>query len=204
MQCGIASLAMICQYFGKRYSIDELQDICFATTEGVSMLGICQAARTLGLDCMAGRVSVEQLIENGMPCILHWNQNHFVVLYKVSKGRKFYIADPGKGKITYTREEFERHWLSTHSDNESKGIAMFFEPTEKFGSYHAESEEKRRSFRFLFGYLKGYRKHFVQIIIGLAVGCLIQLVMPFLTQAIVDVGIKNHDIGFIWLVHTLV
>ncbi len=102
MQCGIASLAMICQYFGKRYSIDELQDICFATTEGVSMLGICQAARTLGLDCMAGRVSVEQLIENGMPCILHWNQNHFVVLYKVSKGRKFYIADPGKGKITYT------------------------------------------------------------------------------------------------------
>ncbi len=200
MQCGIASLAMICQYFGKRYSIDELQDICFATTEGVSMLGICQAARTLGLDCMAGRVSVEQLIENGMPCILHWNQNHFVVLYKVSKGRKFYIADPGKGKITYTREEFERHWLSTHSDNESKGIAMFFEPTEKFGSYHAESEEKRRSFRFLFGYLKGYRKHFVQIIIGLAVGCLIQLVMPFLTQAIVDVGIKNHDIGFIWLV----
>ena len=138
-----------------------------------------------------------------LPCILHWNQNHFVVLYKVKKGKNFYVADPGKGLVVYTLEEFKQHWISTKSNGESKGIAMFLETTPAFFTYKMEGEanlKEKRSFRFLFGYVKKYRKYFGQIILGLIVGSLLQLVLPFLTQSIVDVGIKNQDIGFVWLI----
>ena len=111
-----------------------------------------------------------------MPCILHWNQNHFVVLYKVKKGKKFYVADPGKGLVTYSLEEFKQHWISTSSNGEDNGIAMFLETTPAFFTYKMEGEEnikEKRSFRFLFGYVKKYRKY---------------------------VGIKNQDIGFVWLI----
>ncbi len=138
-----------------------------------------------------------------LPCILHWNQNHFVVLYKVKNGKKFYIADPGKGLITYRLDEFKQHWISTKSNDEDKGIAMFLETTPTFFTYKMQDEEnikEKRSFRFLFGYVKKYRKYFGQIILGLIVGSLLQLVLPFLTQSIVDVGIKNQDIGFVWLI----
>lgn len=138
-----------------------------------------------------------------LPCILHWNQNHFVVLYKVKKGKKFYVADPGKGLVTYSLEEFKQHWISTSSNGEDKGIAMFLETTPAFFTYKMKGEEnvkEKRSFRFLFGYVKKYRKYFGQTILGLVVGSLLQLVLPFLTQSIVDVGIKNQDIGFVWLI----
>lgn len=107
---------MICKYFGREYSLDSLSKLCFATTEGVSMLGINETAKTLGLDTVCAKTSVVELSETPLPCILHWNQNHFVVLYKVKKGKKFYIADPGKGKTTYNLEEFRRHWISTRSN----------------------------------------------------------------------------------------
>ena len=135
-----------------------------------------------------------------LPCILHWNQNHFVVLYKIRRGKKFYIADPGKGKIRYNREEFRRHWISTTSQGEEKGVAMFLEPTPEFGSLKGEEAEGIHSFRFLMGYLKQYRRYFVQIALGLLVGSLLQLILPFLTQAIVDLGIKHQDIRLIWLI----
>jgi ATP-binding cassette subfamily B protein len=124
-----------------------------------------------------------------------------VVLYKVNrKGTKFYIADPGKGRVAYSAEEFKHHWLSTQKDSREKGIAMFFEPTAELGKFKGEAVAERRSFRFLFGYIKQYRKYFASIVLGLALGCILQLIMPFLTQSIVDVGIKNSDIGFIWLI----
>ena len=138
-----------------------------------------------------------------MPCILHWNQNHFVVLYKVKKGKKFYVADPGKGKTTYNLEDFKQHWISTRANGEDKGIAMFFETTPAFFTYQMEGEENKkeqRSFKFLLGYFKKYRKAFSWIVLGLLMGSMLQLVLPFLTQSIVDVGIKNQDIGFIWLI----
>lgn len=116
MQCGITCLQMICRYFGREYSLDSLSKICFATTEGVSMLGINEAARILGFRTVSARATIEELSETPLPCILHWNQNHFVVLYKVKKSKKFYIADPGKGKTTYNLEEFRRHWISTRSN----------------------------------------------------------------------------------------
>ena len=203
MQCGIASLQMVCKYFGREYTLDSLSKLCFATTEGVSMLGINEAANTLGLHTACARISIVMLNEAPLPCILHWNQNHFVVLYKIKKSKKFYVADPGKGLVAYTLDEFKQHWISTNSNGEDKGIAMFLETTPAFFTYKMQGEEKikeKRSFRFLFGYVKKYRKYFGQIILGLVVGSLLQLVLPFLTQSIVDVGIKNQDIGFVWLI----
>ena len=203
MQCGIACLQMVCKYFGREYSLDSLSKLCFATTEGVSMLGINEAANTLGLHTISARVTTTMLGKAPLPSILHWDQNHFVVLYKVKKGKKFYVADPGKGLVTYSLEEFKQHWISTSSNGEDKGIAMFLETTPAFFTYNMECEEnvkEKRSFRFLFGYVKKYRKYFGQIILGLLVGSLLQLVLPFLTQSIVDVGIKNQDIGFVWLI----
>lgn len=203
MQCGIACLQMVCKYFGREYSLDSLSKLCFATTEGVSLLGINEAANTLGLHTTCTRATTMVLGEVPLPCILHWNQNHFVVLYKVKKGKKFYVADPGKGLVTYSLEEFKQHWISTSSNGEDKGIAMFLETTPAFFTYKMKGEEnvkEKRSFRFLFGYVKKYRKYFGQIILGLIVGSLLQLVLPFLTQSIVDVGIKNQDIGFVWLI----
>nr|MCR4774717.1 peptidase domain-containing ABC transporter [Prevotella sp.] len=201
MECGIACLAMICKYMGREYSTEYLSRYCFATHEGVSLLGMTEAAKKLGLETMSARVTVETLGKAPMPCVLHWNQNHFVVLYKVKHG-KFYVADPAKGLIKYSREEFEEHWLSvTTDDGVKKGIAMFVETTPVFYSHKAEEETgETRSFRFLFGYIRRYRKYFGQILMGLIVGSLLQLVLPFLTQAIVDVGIKTKDISFIWLI----
>ena len=203
MQCGVACLQMICKSFGREYTMDSLSKLCFATTEGVSMLGINEGANILGLHTISTKTTISMLGEASLPCILHWNQNHFVVLYKVKKGRKFYVADPGKGLVTYGLEEFKQHWISTKSNDEDKGIAMFLETTPSFYTYNMEGEEnikEKRSFRFLFGYVRKYRKYFGQIILGLVVGSLLQLVLPFLTQSIVDVGIKNQDIGFVWLI----
>lgn len=201
MQCGVACLAMVCRYYGKRYSIDEFSRICIATTEGVSLSGISHAARELGFEIVGGRIPMRQLKCASLPCILHWNQNHFVVLYKVSRdGKRFYVADPGKGKIKYSRQEFCRHWISAKSNGEEKGIAMFLEPNENFLKIVSEKECRKLSFRFLAGYIRRYRKHLGQIVLGLLLGCVLQLIMPFLTQSIVDIGIKHRDINFIWLV----
>ena len=203
MQCGIACLQMICNYYGKEYSLDSLSKRCFATTEGVSMLGISETATSLGFHVVNVKCTVKTLTEVSLPSILHWNQNHFVVLYRVKNEKKFYIADPGKGLVTYSLEEFKKHWISTNSNGQDKGIAMFLETTPTFFTHQMEDKKKisgKRSFHFLFGYVKKYRKYFGQVILGLIVGSLSQLVLPFLTQSIVDVGIKNQDIGFVWLI----
>ena len=201
MQCGIACLQMICAHYGKKYSQDFLSNICYATTEGVSLLGIKDAAAKIGFYTISGRLTIDELSSATLPCILHWNQNHFVVLYKVKKGSKFYIADPGKGLISYTIGEFKQHWIEVGQGEIEKGIAMFLEPTQAFYDNTNEHETRiEKPFKFLFGYVKQYRKYFFQIILGLFVGSLLQLALPFLTQSIVDIGIKNKDISFIWLI----
>lgn len=199
MQCGITCLQMVCKYYEKEYSPDTLSRYCFATTEGVSLLGISEAATRLGLHTTCGRVTIEQLYEAPLPCILHWNQNHFVVLYRIKK-KIFYVADPGKGLVTYTEQEMKEHWLSTQSRGEEKGIAMFLQTTPAFYEQQEEITNGKRSFRFLLGYMKQYRRYFGQILLGALAGCLLQLILPFLTQAIVDVGIVHQNIGFIYLI----
>ena len=179
-----------------RYSFPLL--LCYQ--RGVSLLGISEAATRLGLHTTCGRVTTEQLHKAPLPCILHWNQNHFVVLYRIKKGKICYIADPGKGLVTYDDREFKEHWLSTRSNGEEKGIAMFLQPTPAFYKQQEETTKDKRSFRFLLGYLRQYRRYFGQIILGALVGCLLQLIFPFLTQAIVDVGIVHQNLNFIYLI----
>lgn len=201
MQCGVASLAMVCQYFGKPYSMSFLSSLCHPTNEGVSLLGIADAAKKIGIETVSARVSASAFKECPLPCILHWRQNHFVVLYRIShKGKRFHIADPAKGRISLLRDEFLSYWESTYDGKEKKGIAMFMEKTVEFGNIEEPGSGERRSFRFILKYMRHYRRYFLHIFLGLLLGCLLQLIMPFLTQSIVDVGIRNKDIGFIWLV----
>ena len=199
MQCGIACLQMICKHFGREYSLDFLSKLCFATNEGVSLLGINDAANKLGLKTLCVKASMNELDQISLPAILHWNQKHFVVLYKIKKGRKYYIADPGKGLTTHTNKEMQEHWLSTNS----KGVAMMLEPTPHFYDTKNASgvgEKEIHSFRFLYGYVRRYYKYFGMIAVGLALGSIIQLVLPFLTQAIVDKGINHQDLNIILLI----
>lgn len=199
MLCGITCLKMVCKYYGAFYSIEFLSSLCKEGREGISLLAMSKGADSLGLKNECGLAEIAEL-KNSLPCILHWNQNHFVVLYKVNKGKIFYIADPAKGLTKYSLEDFKKHWISTKLGGEEKGIAMFIEPTSEFYERQIEEPMEKRSFKFLFGYIKKYRKYFGQIVLGLFVGSLLQLILPFLTQAIVDVGIKKHSISFIWLI----
>lgn len=200
MQCGVACLAIMAALHGRRYSLAALGRYCHATTEGVSMLGISQGAQAIGMETAAARVTADQLARLGKPCIVHWNQNHFVVLHKVSRRGRFLVADPGKGMVKYSRSEFESHWLSTVSGGEDKGIALFMEPKPEFFTRHEDATSEKRSFRFLAEYIRQYRKYFTKILLGLMLGCVLQLILPFLTQSIVDIGIRHSDVGFIWLV----
>lgn len=200
MQCGVACLAMICRHFGLRMSLGRLETLCAPTAEGVSLKGIADAAGALGFRTAAARVGTDDLKTLPLPCILHWNQNHFTVLHRVSR-RRFHVADPGKGLCSFSRQEFERHWLSTESDGTAKGIALFVEPAEE---YHTEAGSgdngESRSFGFLFRRMGAFRAYLLQIILGLILAAGLQLVIPFLTQEVVDTGIQFRDIGFIRLI----
>lgn len=203
MQCGIACLQMICRHFGRKFSLDFLSKLCFATNEGVSLLGINDAANKLGLKTLCVKASMNELDQISLPAILHWNQKHFVVLYKIKKGRKYYIADPGKGLTAYTNEEMREYWLSTNSKGVEKGVVMMLEPASHFydtKNASGTNEKEIHSFRFLYGYVRRYYKYFGMIAVGLALGSIIQLVLPFLTQAIVDKGIKHQDLNIILLI----
>ena len=206
MDCGPSCLAMIAKHYERQADKEQLRKICSLGKDGVSLLGISKAAETIGFKTIGGRLSFDTLVhEVPLPCIVHWNQNHFVVVYKIKKHKKekytVFVADPGKGLVTYTKEEFCEHWVSTKTDGEDKGIALLLEPTEQF--YAQKTEETiptHNRVKFLWSYLKKYKRFFTQLILGLLLGSLLQLIFPFLTQAIVDTGIGGKDIGFVWLV----
>ena len=206
MDCGASCLAMIAMHYGLHLDRDRLRELCCLDKNGVSLLGISKAAEAIGFKTLGGRLSFEMLSEEApMPCIVHWNQNHFVVVYKIKKHKKgkyvVYVADPGKGLVTYTQKEFCEHWASTRTEGEEKGIALIFDTTEQF---YVQKDTKtvrdKNRVKFLWNYLKKYSRFFTQLILGLLLGSLLQLVFPFLTQAIVDTGVGGKDIGFIWLV----
>ena len=207
MDCGPASLAMIVSYYGREPDIDRLRDLCALGKTGVSLLGISKAAEEIGLKTIGGRISLDTLVEEApLPCIAHWDQSHFVVIDRVTRRRggdfTIHIADPGKGLRSLDRKTFCDHWVSTVTGGEERGIVLLLEPTEAFYAPEEDGERrgKRGNLRFLMGYLRRYRRYFVQLILGLIVGALLQLIFPFLTQAIVDVGIGSRDIGFIWTI----
>lgn len=203
MECGLCCIAMICCFLGREYSLEFIRNNCRCSKEGISLKAIADFANKVGLETHSLKLSQDELQSISLPCLLHWNQNHFVLLYGIDrKHDKYCIADPGKGKYKLTSEEFKRQWISVKDNNVEEGICMFFEPTPDFINHNQNNEMKdeRRSFRFLLSYIGRYKKYFIKILIGLFLGCVLQLILPFLTQSIVDTGIKNEDIGFIWLV----
>lgn len=206
MDCGSTCLAIVSEYHGRKQDRDCLRVLCDLKKMGVSLLGISKAAEDIGFKTVGGRLSFETLASGvPMPCIVHWDQNHFVVVYKVKKHRKgrytIYVADPGKGLVTYIKEEFCEHWISTQTNGEEKGIALLLEPTEQFyAQADTEKTPTQNRAKFLWSYLKKYKRFFLQLILGLLLGSLLQLIFPFLTQAIVDTGIGGKDISFVWLV----
>jgi len=193
---------MVAMHYGHHYTLETLREKCEFSREGVNLFGIAKAAESIGFRSTGARLSFEELCRAPFPVIVHWNQRHFVVLYGTrGKGRniKMLIADPATSLVELSESEFKKSWYSTVKDGVGLGIALLLEPTPRF--YQEEGESvNRRGFKFLGTYLKPYRKFIVQLFAGLFIGSLLQLILPFLTQSIVDIGIGTQDIGFIWLV----
>ena len=201
MDCGPTCLRMVAKYHGKSYSLQSLREKCYIDREGVSLLGITEAAENIGMRTLVIKLPFESDADDNpslqnvpYPCIVHWEQRHFVVVYDANK--KFvWVADPGKGKMKMSRKEFEKGWIS----DGDKGIALLLEPAPDF--YQEEGEKvKKTGIGFLFKYFRPYKRLILQLILGLLLGSLFQLIFPFLTQAIVDIGIENQDINFIYLI----
>lgn len=210
MDCGPACLKMIAGYYGKEFSLEYLREMSYITRDGVSLLSISDAAENLGFRTLMVQLSYEKLIKDcPLPCIIHWDQNHFVVLYDVKHKRNFIgrifgkqktellcLADPSHDLIKLDKNSFQKSWLSS---NDQKGIALFLEPTAEF--YEKENiEEKKKGISYIFHYLRPYKKLLLQIMIGMLAVSMISLVFPFLTQALVDYGIGYKDLNFVFMI----
>jgi ATP-binding cassette, subfamily B, bacterial len=202
MDCGPACLRMIAAYYGRIYPLGLLREFSNIGRLGVSMLGISEAAEKIGFRTTGVMVGVDSLQKATLPCIVHWNQQHFVVLYGIErkKGKRLMlVADPSAGKLQYTEEEFLRCWAGTNCDSHDAGVALLLEPTPAFYEYQ-EERKQNRGIGFLLPYFKPYKKLLTQLFAGLLFASLIQLILPFLTQSIVDFGISAQNTDFITLV----
>ncbi|REC46261.1 peptidase domain-containing ABC transporter [Chryseobacterium pennipullorum] len=200
--CGPTCLRIVSKYYGKNISLQQIRALSETTREGSSLLGLSDAAENLGYRSLGVQIDFNTLVEEvPLPCIVHWNKNHFVVVYKIDKNNKVYISDPSYGLITYNREEFIKFWIGENAnENTEEGIALILETTPSFFQTEFDSEESKASFSFLSKYLLKYKSLVIQLAVGLLAGSLLSLIFPFLTQSIVDVGIQNQDINFIYLV----
>jgi ATP-binding cassette, subfamily B, bacterial len=225
MDCGATCLRMIAKFYGKSYSLETLRQKTYITREGVSLLGISEAAESIGFRTLGVHINFEKLLDTPHPCIVHWKQNHFVVVYdiKVKKRSKnssntdqeedttqnsaapssyegtVTVADPAHGIVKYSGQEFLSGWLSTKSLEGDEGIALLFELTPDFYSIQDEKSDKTK-FSFILQYLRPYKKLIVQLFLGMLVGTLLQLIFPFMTQSIVDYGIGNNNLNFIIII----
>ena len=205
MDCGPTCLRMIAKHYGKHYTLETLRQHSFTTREGVSMLGISDAAEHIGFRTTGVMISFEQLVKDvSLPCIVHWKQNHFVVVYEIKKdkkvGHRVYVADPALGLVKYDEADFKKCWYSTKRDEEDKGTALLLQPGTEFFNQDDEKESKKRNLRFFLRYLVPYKSQLVQLTLGMLVISVLQLIFPFLTQALVDVGIRDGNISFITLI----
>ncbi|HAL51417.1 MULTISPECIES: peptidase domain-containing ABC transporter [Sphingobacterium] len=197
MDCGATCLRMIFKYYGQSISIHKIRKLCQTKNTGVNLLGISEAAEKLGFRTYGVRLTLERLQEIELPCILHWNQNHFVVLYKVKKD-KYYISDPALGHVTYDSKEFGKNWYSAKELH--SGLSLILSPGPEF--YQLEEEEPDTSLKWgkMFKYFYKYKRLFTQLILGMVLGTILQLITPFLTQSVVDIGINIKNISFINLI----
>lgn len=209
MDCGPSCLRMVAAYYGRRLQLAALREMCYANRNGVTLLGISDAAECIGFRCVGIKTAFERLRRHViLPCIIHWRQDHFAVVYRIrvtGKGDKMkgyvLVADPAYGLVKYSVEEFLEGWLADRERGEDKGTVLMLSPTMKF--YHREEgEEKSNRYRLshFFSYVRPHTRMFVQVMLGMLMGLLIQMIFPFLTQSMVDVGILNNDLDFIILV----
>lgn len=199
MACGATCLRMVAKYYGKNYSLQNIIQLSGTTREGANLKGLIEAAEKLGFRTLGVKVPFAKLINDApLPCIAHWNQNHFVVIHKIKKD-KIFIADPAHGLLVYTKEEFLKSWVS---DAKDEGILLLLETTPDFYNdiFDINTKEKTQNFSFLFSYIRAHRKAIFQLCIGLLAGSLLQLIFPFLTQSIIDIGVQNKDVHFIYLI----
>jgi ATP-binding cassette subfamily B protein len=202
MDCGATCLRMIAKYYGKNYSLETLRERTYITREGVSLLGISDAAEKMGLKTLGVRISFEQLRDAPLPCIVHWKQKHFVVVTGIAKkGTRKYVqvADPASGQIKYSEDEFKKGWISHTRDGSEEGIALLFEPTPEFYSTEDEKIDKTK-FKFIIKYLRPHTKLLFQLFLGMLIGTLLSLIFPFMAQSVVDYGIGNNNLNFIILI----
>lgn len=205
MDCGPTCLRMIAKHYGKHYSLDTLRQLSFISRNGVSMLGISTAAESIGFRTLAVHVTFEKLCEAPLPCIVHWNQNHFVVVYDIKPNKRnpdrgvVLVADPAGGNIKYSVKEFLSNWISTVNKGEEEGMALLLETTPDFYSADDEKSDKTK-LSFILQYLRPYKKLIVQLFLGMLVGTVLQLIFPFLSQSIVDYGIGNSNLGFVTVI----
>ena len=207
MDCGPACLRMISKYYGHHYSLQTLRQKCFITREGVSLLGISDAAESIGFRTCGVKITGDQLANEAMlPCILYWNNSHFVVCYKIKRKRGgkliFYIADPASQRLQYEEDEFKKCWLGvTLADVNRRGIALLLEPNANFANIEEEPERSsKKSLLFFLRYLLPYKSQFTQLALGMALGSVLQMAFPILTQSLVDVGIGERNLSFITLI----
>ncbi len=225
MDCGPTCLRMVAKYYGRRYSAQELRERTQIGKDGVNLLGIAEAAESIGFRAIAVKVPLDKLLlEAPFPCIVHWSQNHFVVITppnppllgglfsalslrgpdrRAERGRGIGVADPARGFITYTREEFEKYWATTIVNGQKMGVALLLSPLAPNGGmeYSEDKGEKKSPIGGKgAGYLYQNRRLIVQLAVGLLVASLLQLIFPFLTQSVVDVGVQTRSPSFILLV----
>jgi len=197
--CGPTCLRIIAKHYGKLISLKEIREISETTRAGSSLLKLSEAAEAMGFRTIGAKLDFGKLKNAPLPLIVHYDKNHFVVVYRIKKDA-VYLSDPAYGLITLSKKEFIARWIGNNADEQTKeGVTLLLEATPDFKKLKWEDQEKR-SLRFLFRYLFNYKNLIIQLCIGLLVGSLLQLIFPFLTQSIVDVGIQNQDIGFIYLV----
>lgn len=199
--CGPTCLKIIAKYYGKTINIQALRDFSETTRDGSNLLMLSDAAEKIGFRTLGIKASSKKLEEAPLPCILHWNKNHYVVLHKIKKA-VYYISDPAIGLLEYNETAFLRLWIGNNANETTQeGIALLLEPTPKFHQSEFYKDEKKGfGFSLLFQYIFPYKSFIIQLIIGLLAGSLLELIFPFLTQSIVDVGIQNQNIHFIYLI----
>ena len=199
--CGPTCLKIVAKHYGKTINIQELRDISETTREGSNLLFLSDAAEKIGFRTLGVKLNLERLHEAPLPCILHWNKNHYVVLYKIKRGT-YYISDPAFGLIEYNKQDFIKFWIGNNADEfTQEGVALLMEAAPKFFQSEFDKEEnKGLGFALLSQYVLRYKSFLIQLSIGLLASSLLQLIFPFLTQSIVDVGIQNQNIHFIYLI----